>query len=111
MTYAAYHEIGGPSGLLATLKAFEGNTMSASWNADHTVYRVYSYNTCIAEYHPFEDGGTLHATVPTYSVTSARHQSLARAWTARYNREHEVEWFDLNRGAYSIVPRHYAEAA
>lgn len=109
MTYATYRDIGGPSGLLARTIPFEGNTMSAHWSNDRCAYRVFSYSTCIAEYRPYEDGGTLHVTVPTYSVTSARHQSLAKVWCAYATRKYTVEWFDLQRGAYSIVPREYDE--
>ena len=75
---ASYREIGGPDGLLARMKAFDGNSMSARYVDGK--YVVFSYATEIAR---VEDTGMyLRRTLNTrkYSVTTSRQQNLCAAW-------------------------------
>lgn len=78
MTYAAYHQIGGPSGHLANLREFEGNSMWATTRPDGE-YWIYSYRTCMGVYDPRDN--TLYVNTAQYSPTTSHHQSLVGAWT------------------------------
>lgn len=73
---ANYRSIGGPDGLLARKRPFEGNTMSAYLD-DRGGYHVISYSTEIATWTPGEG-----ADVPDayYSRTTTKQQNLCRAW-------------------------------
>ncbi len=77
---ATYSQIAGPSGYLATLKPFAGNSMSADWEGE--AYVVYSYNTEIAIVHVAHDGTVLLKdwNLAQYSPTTSHHQNLALAW-------------------------------
>lgn len=94
MSKVGYHQIGGPSGLLARLQSFENHTgsMSAAWTTPNRdgreVYQIWSYSTLMAIYDPLN--GTLYYNEHPYSVTTARQQTLIRAWTAHLSREYEV---------------------
>ncbi len=76
MAKASYSQIGGPDGHLAKLEPFEGNSMSATREANGR-YVVWSYATAIGSFAhgEFLDYGGY------YSKTTSRHQSLMRAWT------------------------------
>ena len=67
---------------------FAGNTMRGGWEtlrygsmerAPHEVFVVYSYATVIAIYDPAD--GTFYENTQHYSVTTSRHQSIARSLT------------------------------
>ena len=75
---ATYHTIGGPSGHLANLRAFNGNSMWATRHKDGE-YWVYSYRTAMAFYDPKDN--TLYLNTAYYSVTTTYHQNLSAAWT------------------------------
>lgn len=81
MANANYQQIGGPFGLLAQKKPFQGNSMSARWEttaAGNPVYRVFSYSTEIASYIPKYDN--TYISDGRWSTTTSRHQNLCRAW-------------------------------
>lgn len=68
---------------LADTRGFTGNTMSARWEGSgpDRRYRVYSYNTRIAEYNPGPDPD--HGTTVTdtyYSRTTAKHKGYCRRY-------------------------------
>ena len=88
---ATYHTIGGPSGHLANLRAFNGNSMWATRHADGG-YFVYSYRTAIAFYDPKDN--TLYLNTDQYSPTTSHHQTLAAAWTNHWHNGPVVECHD-----------------
>lgn len=71
----SYRKISGPDGLLANLKPFKGNTMSAEFEGD--TYVVYSYWTPIAW--AYADGRR-EFDETRYSVTTSKHQGYTQAW-------------------------------
>ena len=79
MTYSAYHQIGGPSGHLANLREFEGNSLWAVAHKPSGEYRVYSYRTLMGYYDPVDN--TLYLNTAYYSPTTQYHQNLIAAWT------------------------------
>ena len=102
MRKSNYREIQDPSGFLANLTPFQGNTMSgrivkldyegSDKNVPlservHTFYVVRSYSTDIAWY----DFNEYKVTVPDrrYSVTTSRQQNLCKAWLAYWVRQEE----------------------
>ncbi len=72
---ASYNQIGGPNGLLANRRPFEGNSMSAIVDA-YGEYIVYSYATIIAQ----ADASRVVVVPDYYSHTTTRQQNLCRAW-------------------------------
>ena len=74
---SSYREIGGPTGHLANLRQFTGNTMRGTWNCD-SVYVVFSYSTEIARVSPEMEAPE----VPErkYSSTTSKQQNLCRTW-------------------------------
>lgn len=95
----------------ATPEEFEGHSMWASWAnyGGENVYRVYSYETVIAEWWPRLDGGTLHLNMTDYSHKTQEHKGFVHLhlWhhNLRFNgppRPHVVEWYDVAGDTYGL---------
>lgn len=92
---------------LTKLEDFAGHSLRGEWVLDYsgyTVYRVWSYETIIAEWWPNHDGGTLHLNVTTYSHLTTVHQNFVALHLGHYglqyraapeHRPHIVEWDDV----------------
>ena len=84
----AYHNIGGPGGLLSLLAQFEHRSMSGQWFEGGVPFRggppipkryiVFSYRTAIAVYRP--DNNTIYLNEWDYSHTTSCQQSMTAAW-------------------------------
>lgn len=95
---ATRREINGPNGHLANRQDFAGHSMRGQWEpwgvsrtgeTSHRVYRVYSYETCIAEWDPATRYVTLDRS--HYSAKTTEHQNAVAAWLAYQHRFDLIE--------------------
>lgn len=97
MARLGYRQIGSPNGALANLEDFVNHTTSMqgywiTYSNGYTVYQVLSYSTIIAIYDPAKS--TVYWNERDYSNTTARQQTLVRAWLAYRHRSYEVPCAD-----------------
>lgn len=78
--------------------AFTCRRPATGSNLMSTGDRLYSYNTCIAQY---DDDNTLYVNLTKYSGTTSRHQTYLK-WHLRNNTFKEV--FNVPRGIHNIKP-------